>query len=618
MEVRPGYKQTEVGVIPDGWEVRGILSTVRIANGQVDPQREPFRSMVLVAPDHIESGTGRLLARKTAAEQRAISGKYAFDAGDIVYSKIRPYLRKAILADFAGLCSADMYPLKPACDVVGGFILPSLLADRFTKYAESVSVRSGMPKINRAELAEFIVALPPVPEQRAIAAALSDVDALLGGLDRLIAKKRDLKQAAMQQLLTGQTRLPGFHGEWEVKRLGDLGTFLKGNGVKKDDARSGNLPCIRYGEIYTHHNDYVRSFNSWISPVVAGTATPLKQGDLLFAGSGETKEEIGKCVAFVDSCQAYAGGDIVILRLSAAHPMFMGYYCNTPSINAQKASKGQGDAVVHVSAAALSSILVVLPSLPEQTAIAAVLSDLDAELAALEARREKTRALKQGMMQELITGQTRLVAGSTESKIIALPHLTPTQPEPKKPAHNWAFNEAVVISVLADEFGSTEFPLGRMRCTKLAYLLHRHVEREVKGYLKKAAGPYNPATRYAGPERIAQQNGYIKRHKRDQYEGFIAAENVAQARGYFLSWYGQAALDWLEQFRHWTNERLELVTTVDMAADDIEHAGKQVRLEAVKSAIREHPEWEAKLDRPAFTDERIAVAIDECQRLFST
>ena len=235
------------------------------------------------------------------------------------------------------------------------------------------------------------------------------MDALLVGLDRLIAKKRDLKQAAMQQLLTGKTRLPGFHGEWEVKRLGDVGTFLKGSGVTKDEAESGSLPCIRYGEIYTHHNDHIRTFKSWISPDVAANSTRLRQGDLLFAGSGETKEDIGKCVAFVDDYEAFAGGDIVILRVANADSMFMGYYCNTAPINAQKASMGQGDAVVHISAAALSRMEVTVPSVPEQTAIAAVLADMDAALSALEARRDKTRDLKQGMMQELLTGRTRLI-----------------------------------------------------------------------------------------------------------------------------------------------------------------------------------------------------------------
>jgi type I restriction enzyme, S subunit len=238
---------------------------------------------------------------------------------------------------------------------------------------------------------------------------LSDVDALLSALDRLIGKKRELKQAAMQQLLSGQTRLPSFHGEWEVKRLGKVGKFLKGSGVTKDQTRSGTLACVRYGQLYTHHNNVIRVFHSWISPEVASTAVRLNKGDILFAGSGETKEEIGKCAAFVSDIEAYAGGDIVILRPDDSDPLFLGYYLNTGSISRQKASRGQGDAVVHISSAALSDIRCKLPSLPEQTAIAEVLTDMDAELAALEERREKTRALKQAMMQELLTGRTRLV-----------------------------------------------------------------------------------------------------------------------------------------------------------------------------------------------------------------
>jgi type I restriction enzyme S subunit len=235
------------------------------------------------------------------------------------------------------------------------------------------------------------------------------VDALLAALDRLIAKQRDLKQAAMQQLLTGQTRLPGFTGKWETKRLGEVGTFLKGSGVKKDESNSGALPCIRYGEIYTRHNDYIKEFHSFISTNVAATACLLKKGDLLFAGSGETKEEIGKCVAFVDDFEAYAGGDIVILRPQGVDSLFLGYSLNTPPINRQKASRGQGDAVVHIGSSALAGVSLNLPPLPEQTAIAAVLTDMDATLSALEQRRDKTRALKQGMMQELLTGRTRLV-----------------------------------------------------------------------------------------------------------------------------------------------------------------------------------------------------------------
>jgi type I restriction enzyme S subunit len=143
---------------------------------------------------------------------------------------------------------------------------------------------------------------------------------------------------------------------------------------------------------------------------VAETARLLKKGDLLFAGSGETKEDIGKCVAFVDDFEAYAGGDIVILRPQGVDSLFLGFSLNTSPINRQKASRGQGDAVVHIGSTALADITVNLPPLPEQTAIAEVLFEIDAELACLEQRREKTRALKQGMMQELLTGRTRLVS----------------------------------------------------------------------------------------------------------------------------------------------------------------------------------------------------------------
>lgn len=181
------------------------------------------------------------------------------------------------------------------------------------------------------------------------------------------------------------------------------------SGVKKDESLSGDLPCIRYGEIYTRHNDWIKTFQSWISPEVAATAVRLKRGDILFAGSGETKEEIGKCVAFVAEHDAYAGGDIVILRPTDADPLFLGYYLNTEPVCRQKASRGQGDAVVHIGAAALATIDVRLPRLHEQTAIATILSDMDAELAELQSRLAKARQIKQGMMQELLTGRIRLL-----------------------------------------------------------------------------------------------------------------------------------------------------------------------------------------------------------------
>jgi type I restriction enzyme S subunit len=258
------------------------------------------------------------------------------------------------------------------------------------------------------------------------------------------------------------------------------------------------------------------------------------------------------------------------------------------------------------------------PTKEEQTAIGIVLSDMDAELSALEARRDKTRALKQAMMQELLTGRTRLVDAATDVipiKHAPTPDATPVQ-RPSRKSHNWQINEAVVISVLVKHFGSEQYPLGRKRYMKLSYLLHRHVEQVATGYIKKAAGPYNPAVKYKGPEGIAQKNGYIRARTNGKFSGFVAAEKIDEAEAYFDRWYGRDVVTWLEQFRRMSNDKLELLATVDMAIEDLRRAGRPVGLEAVKSVIRGHSEWEAKLEREIFSDTSIARAVRQVDEIF--
>jgi len=416
VELKSGYKQSEVGSIPEDWRASSLGREADLLAGF------PFSSsgftdsgIRLLRGSNVKRGVVDWSVEITQywpTVERHLQAYEQHD-GDLVIA-----MDGALVGhSFATVAKADLPSLLVqrvarvrAKHSVQGLLCAWVSSEYFVRHVNLVKTHTAIPHISPKDIRNFFVAVPnDSVEQHAIATALTDVDALLDGLDRLIAKKRDLKQAAMQQLLTGRTRLPGFTDAWSPGRLGDAGTFLKGSGIKKNEAQSGDLPCVRYGEIYTHHNDYIREFSSWISRAVASTATRLHSGDVIFAGSGETKEEIGKCVAFIDQCEAYAGGDTVILRSSGVDPLFMGYYCNTPHIKAQKASKGQGDAVVHISAAALAAIRVVLPPLEEQVSIGAAFLDLDAELAALEARRDKTRLLKQAMMQELLTGRTRLV-----------------------------------------------------------------------------------------------------------------------------------------------------------------------------------------------------------------
>jgi type I restriction enzyme S subunit len=205
-------------------------------------------------------------------------------------------------------------------------------------------------------------------------------------------------------------RLAGFSGAWVEKRLGECGSFSKGAGISRAQANSGRIPAVRYGELYTTHHEYIKAFESFISDDVARCSTRLTRGDIVFACSGETKEEIGKCAAFLGDEIAYAGGDLLILSPKESYDSkFLAFELNTPFCASQKAAAGQGDAVVHIRQHSLEELIVCIPpTLAEQKAIAAVLSDIDAEIAALEAKRAKYESIKQGMMQELLTGKTRL------------------------------------------------------------------------------------------------------------------------------------------------------------------------------------------------------------------
>ena len=170
----PSYRPSNVewlGDLPDHWEVMRFSRLVDIAEGQVDPRQEPYSSMVLIAPNHIEAGTGRILGLETAKDQGADSGKYLFSAGDVLYSKIRPSLAKVVLAPCDGLCSADMYPLKARAKLSEPFLKWFLLSTGFTAWATVESDRVAMPKINREKLSELPIAAPPRSEQTAIAGA---------------------------------------------------------------------------------------------------------------------------------------------------------------------------------------------------------------------------------------------------------------------------------------------------------------------------------------------------------------------------------------------------------------------------------------------------------------
>ncbi|MEA5067712.1 MAG: restriction endonuclease subunit S [Christensenellaceae bacterium] len=184
------------------WKVIKLSKCFEIVSGQVDPKEEPYRSMPLVAPNHIEQNTGRLICIETARDQNAISGKYLFQSGDVVYSKIRPNLRKAFIAEFDGLCSADMYALRPLPDrIMTRFLLSILLGEHFTSFALTRCVRTGIPKLNRQELSEYELPLPTIEDQKQISSHLEAIDAEEQKLIRHRGEVLELKRQISREYL---------------------------------------------------------------------------------------------------------------------------------------------------------------------------------------------------------------------------------------------------------------------------------------------------------------------------------------------------------------------------------------------------------------------------------
>lgn len=205
-----------------------------------------------------------------------------------------------------------------------------------------------------------------------------------------------------------KTKLGWIPEEWEVKKLEDFGFFLKGKGISKKDLVEEGTPCVRYGELYSHHNDYIKEFYSFIPPSIIEKCEEIFFGDILFTGSGETLEEIGKCVAHILDITSYAGGDIIIFRNHKQIPLYLGYQLNSNSSRRQISKLGQGNSVVHIYSSSLKNIKIPLPPLPEQKKIAQILSTWDEAIQHTQALITQLEQRKKGLMQQLLTGKTRL------------------------------------------------------------------------------------------------------------------------------------------------------------------------------------------------------------------
>jgi len=285
------------------------------------------------------------------------------------------------------------------------------LDSKYTSYAINDRVQfsiesTGVPQLTAPQVARYAVAAPPdVKEQKTIATALSDVDALLEELDRLIAKKRDIKQAAMQQLLTGETRLPGFEGEWEVKTLREIARIQRGASPRPIDSPiwfddNSLIGWVRISDV-TNSGMFLEKTSQKLSNLGVQHSRPVPAGSLIMSICATVGRPI---VTKVDVC--IHDGFVVFDSLDA-NQLFVFYFLKW--IEPKWSQHGQTGSQMNLNTGLINGTEIKLPPMDEQRAIAECLFDMDTEIQALEQRRSKTAELKQGMMQELLTGRTRLV-----------------------------------------------------------------------------------------------------------------------------------------------------------------------------------------------------------------
>ena len=422
MEVKPGYKQTEVGVIPEDWEVHTLRSCLSAPpNYEINAPAVPF-SYALPTYIRITDITedGRFSSKTPASIKHPDAENYYLSVGEIVFARTgasvgKSYLYKnedgkLVFAGFLIRVRPDVNKLVPT------FLAEYIKTGPYWNWVRLMSMRSGQPGINGAEYGQLPIPLPPtLAEQSAIATALSDADALIQSLERLIAKKREIKQGAMQELLTGKKRLPGFGGEWELKRLEDYGSCFRGVSYdpKADLHFYDTNETVRLLRANNIHKGSVNIRDvQYVHRRRVATEQIMQLDDILICMASGSKLLVGKAASFdVDDGHDYTFGAFMgcFRTLSpATNSIYLAQLCQTKRFRDHISMILSGSSINNLRPNDIESVEFLIPDRIEQTAIATVLSDMDAEIAALDSKLTKARQIKGGMMQELLTGRIRL------------------------------------------------------------------------------------------------------------------------------------------------------------------------------------------------------------------
>ncbi len=423
--VKAGYKQTEVGVIPNDWQVNDLQKSCRntITYGivQCGPNIDDGVPYIRVSDmNSREMNVDEML--RTSPEIAAQFSRSRVEYGDIVYA-LRGQIgevRKVGSAVAGANLTQGTARISPAQHIVSDYLIWTLRSASCINQATLQAKGSTFREITLAELRQIKLPIPIKTEQKAIATALSDADEFIESLEQLLAKKRDIKHGAMQELLTGKRRLAGFSDVWNCFSLNDLFDFSGGVSASRAELGVEGFCYLHYGDIHTSKKSEINvSLEQQSLPKLkcnikyVKPSALLEDGDVVFVDASEDDEGTSKHVVVFnpDEILFIAGLHTIVAKCktNVLENNFKKYCFKTPEIKEQFKFFAVGTKVSGVSKSNIGKITISIPRKKEQTAIAAILSDMDTEITALETKLEKARQIKQGMMQELLTGRIRLV-----------------------------------------------------------------------------------------------------------------------------------------------------------------------------------------------------------------
>ncbi len=373
-------------------------------------------NMPCIELEHIDSGTGTINGSVDSSEQKSL--KNVFHKGDILFSKLRPYLRKYWFADFDGVCSSEIWVLKPKEIVLPQYLFYLIQTEEFIRIS-NVSSGSKMPRADWDFINHYpLTIIHSLPEQHRIVSVLFLWDTAIAKQTALIEKLTLRKRGLMQQLLTGKKRLKGFEGEWKELRLGEIGMFLSNNTLSRDqlNPEKGEVQNVHYGDVLIKYPS-ILDCSKTVLPFINENAYKdsmtdyVKDGDIIISDTAED-ETVGKAceIQKLGNKKVLAGLHTMLLRPKDGvfAPFFLGYYFNSEKYHSKLLPLIQGIKVCSIGKQAIQNTIIEVPSIEEQTAIASVLVNADKEI---EIQKQKLAAMqeqKKGLMQVLLTGKKRV------------------------------------------------------------------------------------------------------------------------------------------------------------------------------------------------------------------